>query len=376
MLKTKSRFAALLIVTCTLLASVFPGTQHSARAEGNNKYDDLYIEALDIKDVDTLNKKETVRKGTFSSYFTTIPQPSYNDYSYLFNTIMVGEVTFVRYLAKTGDWMDIGDPLCEIEVKIDELKVEELEDNILKEEEMLGTYAYTCEELLAKYEKIYNGGGSDADLAKLLYDRLKHSYDEELKKRRESIDAMQAEYDALVMARSQTMLTSIAPGYVEYLENIHKGQVLEPYGFIGVIYRRDDGRISLDKGADYLRFGLEALLVQTDGDETREAVGMVASSLDESLPVSLIGENNVIVFEDGIYDFNPKKNVVLKVERVHMENALMVKNKAVYSDSNSNYVLMNIDGKKTRKYVVVGGSNDEDTWIIKGVKEGDEVLLK
>ncbi|MCR5830102.1 MAG: hypothetical protein K6F93_07150 [Lachnospiraceae bacterium] len=376
MLKTKDRFVAVLIAALVLITSVIPGTQTQVRADGETRYDDLYVEALEVKNAEDFDKTETVRKGTFSKYFTTIPQAGYNDYSYLFNTIMVGEVKFLRYVAKLGDWLEIGDPVCEIEVKVDEIKVAELEDNIAKEEEMLGSYAFTCEELLDKYNRIYTAGGSDAELAKLLYDRLKHSYEEELKKRRESIDAMQSEYDALVMAQKQTVLTSIAPGYVQYLERYTVGQNMEPYSFIGVIFRKDDGRISIDKGSDFLRFGLNVSLVQNDGQERREAEGTVRSSLDASLPASLIGEDNKIVFGEALKEFNPRKDIVLKVEYVHMENALMVKNKAVYNDSGADYVIMNVDGRRTRIYVVVGGANEEDTWIIRGLEEGDVVLIK
>ena len=104
---------------------------------------------------------------------------------------------------------------------------------------------------------------------------------------------------------------------------------------------------------------------------------MVCTCLDTSLPASLVGSKSMIDFDKEMYkQLNPRKGATLKVERVHMENALMVKKKAVYEDSHGSYVLMDIDGRKTRKYVVVGGSNDDDTWIISGVNEGDAVILK
>ena len=374
MLKIKKRLLSFLIASGLVAASVLPAAFEPVFAD--NTYDDLYIEALDTEPGASFYKTETVRKGTFSVYYTTMPRSDYDDYSYLYNPIIVGNVKFVRYLAKNGDWIEVGDPVCDIEVTVDESRIAELEENIAKEEEQLGTYAYTCEKLLEEYDEMYKSGSGDAELAKLLYDRLKGSYDKELKSRREVIDEMQSEYDGLRMAQTMTQITATSTGFVAHLESLHHGMELSPYYFLGVIYRVENAKLYLEGGSDYLRFGLKSTLVQTDGGNTIEADGMVVSTLDPSIPPALIGEKTVLEFSDEYKNFNPRKDVVLKVERIHMENALMVRNKAVYNDSHGDYVLINDNGRKTRRYVIVGGSNNDDTWIISGVNEGDEVIVK
>lgn len=376
MLKTKKRLTALLLAVVLVLAAVVPSSESAVYAEESGSYDDLYIEALTNPAEKSLYKTETVRKGTFSIYYTTMPRVDYDDYLYLYNTIPVGDVQFVRYMTMRGAWLEVGDPVCEIDVKVDEARIAELEGDIQKEEDMLSTYAYTCEELLDKYDRLYQKGGSEGELAKLLYDRLKLEYDQEVKNRRELIDGLQSEYDGLRMAQVQTQITATASGYVSYLDSFMKGMTIEPYRFIGVMFRPDAAKIKIEGGSDYLRFGLGAKLVQNDGKVTREADGMVVSSLDASLPPSLIGKASIFSFGNKLIEFNPQKDVVLKVERVHMENALMVPNKAVYNDSHGDYVLVNVNGQKTRKYVVVGGSNNDDTWIIYGIEEGDSVIIK
>lgn len=376
MLKTKKRLTALLLIVGLAVTAVIPSSRSAVYAEEGGAYDDLYMEALTNTTAKSLYKTETVRKGTFSIYYTTMPRPDYDDYSYLYNMIPVGDVEFVSYMSKKGDWLEVGDPVCKIEVKVDEARIAELEGDIQKEEDMLNTYAQTCEELLDKYDRMYQSGGSDAELAKLLYDRLKLEYDEEIKKRRESIDALQSEYDGLKMAQVMTEIPATAPGYVLHLESFVKGRRIEPYGFVGVMYRPDAATVKVEGGSDYLRYGLNAQLVQNDGKVTRTVDGMVVTSLDSSLPPSLIGKATVFDFGDRLREFNPQKDVILKVERVHMENALMVPNKAVYNDSHGDYVLVSVNGKKTRRYVLVGGSNDNDTWIVNGIGEGDSVIIK
>ena len=367
-----------MLIFAVVSLTIIPSAQKSARADDANMYDDLYIEALSQEASGSFYKTTTVRKGTFSIYFTTMPRTDYDDYSYLFNVVDAGSVTFENFTAKTGDWLEIGDPVCNISVKVDEGRIAELEAEIRKEEDMLSTYAFTCEELLDDYDRRYQNGGSDGELAKLLYDRLKLEYDEEVKARRETIDSLQSEYDGLRMAQVQTAIPAIAPGFVAHLESLKRGMTLEPYAFIGVMYRTDNARLVVDKGSEYLRYGLKATLVQTDGSKKFEADGMVVTSLNTSLPPALVGEENMIAFEDEsiVQNINPRKDIVLKAERVHMENALMVKNTAVYDDSHGNYVLVNVNGQKTRKYVVIGGSNADDTWIISGVNEGDTVIIK
>ncbi len=376
MLKIKKRLLALIMATGIVITSVVPGTKE-VRAIEAGQYDDLYIEALSQEAKKAVYKTDTVRKGTFSIYYTQVPHVDYDNYYYLWNNLPIGQVTFKNYETMVGDWIEVGDTVCNIEIKVDEERIAELESRIAKEEDMLTTYAYTCEELLAEYDRLYQSGKGDAELAKLLYDRLKHSYDEEVKRRRESIDALQAEYDGWIMAQLQTTITATARGYVEYLEQFHRGMIIDNYGFIGVIFRMEDSKFGLEGGSEYLRFGLPAVLIQKDGDNTVKVEGMVCTCLDTSLPASLVGSKSMIDFDKEMYkQLNPRKGATLKVERVHMENALMVKKKAVYEDSHGSYVLMDIDGRKTRKYVVVGGSNDDDTWIISGVNEGDAVILK
>ncbi len=378
MLKIKKRLFSLLLIIAVTALSVTPAAEETARADESHEYDDLYIEALSQESSGSFYKTTTVRKGTFSIYFTTMPRTDYSDYSYLINPIEVGTVTLENFVAKTGDWLEIGDPVCNVSVKVDEGRIAELEAEIRKDEDMLSTYAHTCEELLDDYDRRYQKGGSDGELAKLLYDRLKLEYDEEVKARRETIDALQSEYDALMMAQVQTSIPAIAPGFVAHLESLRRGMTLEPYAFIGVMYRTDNARLVVDKGSEYLRYGLKATLVQTDGNKKLEADGMVVTSLNTSLPPALVGDENMIAFDDDsfISDINPRKDIILKAERVHMENALMVKNTAVYDDSHGQYVLVNVNGQKTRKYVVIGGSNADDTWIISGVNEGDTVIIK
>ena len=378
MLKTKKRLFSLLLILSVITTTIVPSTQKNVRADESHMYDDLYIEALEEEASGSFYKTTTVRKGTFSIYFTTMPRTDYNDYSYLFNTIEVGSVTFKNFAAKSGDWLEVGEPVCYVDVKVDEGRIAELEAEIRKDEDMLSTYAYTCEELLDDYDRRYRSGGADGELAKLLYDRLKLEYDEEVKARRETIDLLQSEYDALRMAQVQSAIPAIAPGFVAHLESLRNGMTLEPYAFIGVMFRTDNARLVIDKGSEYLRYGLKTTLVQTDRDKKIEADAMVVTSLNTSLPPALVGDENMIAFDDEriVQDLNPRKDIVLKAERVHMENALMVKNSAVYDDSHGKYVLVNIDGQKTRKYVVVGGSNSDDTWIINGVNEGDTVIIK
>ncbi len=378
MLKTKKRFFSLLVILSVVTLTVVPSAQKNARADETYAYDDLYIEALEKEETGSFYKTTTVRKGTFSIYFTTMPRTDYNDYSNLINPIGVGTVTLEHFEAKLGDWLEIGEPVCYVSVKVDEGRIAELEAEIRKDEDMLSTYAYTCEELLDDYDRRYQKGGPDGELAKLLYDRLKLEYDEEVKARRETIDALQSEYDALRMAQVQTMIPAIAPGFVAHLETLRRGMVLEPYAFIGVMYRTDNARLVIDKGSEYLRYGLKTTIVQNDGSRKVEADGMVVTSLNTSLPPALVGDENLIALDDEsvVSEFNPRKDIVLKAERVHMENALMVKNTAVYDDSHGQYVLVDVNGQKTRKYVVTGGSNADDTWIINGVNEGDTVIIK
>jgi len=377
MLSTKKRIISTLFMLSMLLLIIAP-TEGGSYADTDGvtyeECDDLYYEALNQKTITNV-RTTNVKKGTFSVINTIIPRADVVSSSYIVNFLQGGTIKFKNYTVSTGTYVHVGDPICNISVTIDEDRVNELDKKILEEEESLNIYAETCEQLLADYERRFNAGGSDATLAKLLYDRLKVDYDKEVESRRNIIDGLQSEYDMIRSSEMYTSLTSSAEGYVWYLAWFSPGDTLDPWEFIGIVYNTDNVRIAADSGGALFRFNQPVTLTQKNGTDIVQMDGIVGTSINTNLPASLVGSKNRFLFEGDYSQFNMTKDVILKVESVHMENALMVSNNAIHEDTRGSYVITMENGKRIRKYIIIGGKNNDDTWIISGAEEGDTVIV-
>lgn len=357
---------------CVLLAGVLfftPVFEGSADSESN-----LFTEVLD-KDVSVNYRTDTVRRGRFAITASVMAGFEIKSGSAILNFDSVGTVTFNHYVVSSGDYIEPGDDVCEITVTVDKSKIIELENMIELEEAKLAEYSETNEKLLASYDRQISSGTGDVNQAKLLRKRLSVDFDKEKAQRQEYIDSLRVEYERYLTAEQTTSIKAYAPGVVGYLNRYWRGQELAPWEYLGAVYNEGDVRFCTDLASEYLRYNLPITLVQMNGQKRLEFPGKVVTSLSTSLPASLVGDQNYFEVEGDIMEMNPNREFTLKYERASQENVLLVRNAAIYQDSRGQYVLMNVNGKKTRKYVVVGGSNNDDTWIISGVNEGDTVLI-
>lgn len=373
----KTGLSLLLICVLILIPTYSTNAAQTDKTDSSVEETDgnLYLDALEQETIIN-TKTDTVRRGDFRIGFSVEARLEIKSGAAIMNIDSVGDVSFGNYVVSIGDWVEPGDVICTVSVSVDKEQIATLESEIALEEEKLAEYSDTNEKLLEEYETQIRNGQGDVRQAKLLRDRLSVDFKKEKESRQNYIDSLRSEYERYLVAEMTDSIKSYAPGVVGYLNRYTRGQKLKNWEFMGTIYGSEDVRFFIDSGNDYMRFNLPITLVQQAGSGMNEFPGKVVTSLDSSLPASLCGSVNYIEVEGDITTLNPNRKTMIRCDRALQENVLLVKNSAVYNDSRGKYVLVDVNGLKTRRYVVVGGSNNEDTWIIDGVNEGETVLIK
>ena len=364
--------AAIAMVNIMVFASICPVHGADEIPTGDP---DLYFEALQNEITETISF-ETVRRGDFIVNSSCRAAIEYDNVTYVFNTISTGNAVVDQILAASESDVKRGDPIATVRVSIDEKKVEELERSIRDYEEMTENYIYTNSELLKKYQSLAENSVSATDrrFAKLLYDRLSVNYQEELSSREDRLEAMKAELSSYTNIIEDQVIKAPASGRVGNIYRRGWGDTIGYYGYICTIYDVQHVRFRVTSGGSDLAFNQSVKLIP-GSDNSKPVPGRVTTCLSSTLSSSLVGDANYIEVLGDPSIFRTEEEVTVRYETQHVNNVLLVSGKAVRSDSGGLFVFVLKNGNKLKQYLVTGGYNSIDYWVISGVEEGDQVVV-
>ncbi|MBO4415753.1 MAG: hypothetical protein J5824_07215, partial [Lachnospiraceae bacterium] len=133
---------ALFLAAAMTMAQTIPAGGQSNYPEN----DELYFAALENEVVENVQTAQ-VRKGDFIVNAACKASIEYETISYVFNDISIGSVQFVEMLVSSGDTVNVGDPVAQVNVSVDSETVEQLEADIEALEEALESYINTNAQL-------------------------------------------------------------------------------------------------------------------------------------------------------------------------------------------------------------------------------------
>lgn len=339
--------------------------------------EDLYLEVLD-KEVTEKYQTAPVTRETFVSTSVAnawlIPSGEYN----LYNDISVGTVYFSKYCVSAGTFVKKGDRIADVYVTVDEAKLKELEAEIEAAQANLESFMQVNEALLDKYSALIAKGGNSSSEAKLLYERLRPVYEEEKAGREAELEKLRADYDANARAAETQAIYAPSDGLVAETEHFKPWQILKKNQQIAVMFDTTDLTIQILGDAEGLRYDMDANVIQAGehGGENLSIAARVISISDASIAPQLCSAEHVLKFTGDTSELAPLKNVTVQYEKIRMENALVTDRKAISSDSLGNYVYKYENGAKVKQYVMTGGNNTTQVWILAGLEEGDTVICE
>lgn len=337
--------------------------------------EDLYFAATNENATKTLNTV-TVSRGLFVMKSACKATISYNKSSYITSDVDGSSVKFVEFLVSNGTKVKRGDLIAAVQVSIEKEDVSQLDSKIALAEANLDSYIAVNKELLDKYMNRWQNGASYADrrTGELLYKRLKASFDEEKEARQKSIEDLYNRYYNNLDSDIRYILSD-RDGTVSNLNRLRNGDNAGRGTFICMIYDTSDVTLRINGGNDYFRYNMPVLITQKVGNGTLSVNGRVTTCRSKALSPSIIGSNDMIEVYGDCSDFTIGEEVTVTFEAIRMEDALIVDKRAVGSDKNGSFVYVLSNGIGVKRYILAGGQNPTEVWVLQGLEEGDQLVI-
>lgn len=338
--------------------------------------DTLYFGALEEKVAQNVNTT-TVTKGEF--FVTGAVQGSldFSSNQYVTCDVTEGVVHFQEMLVNQGDTVKKGDPIASIYVTVDEIEKEEVQRNLDAARKNLDEYKADTRLLLNQYKKTLNQGSErDRRLAQISYDRLYESYKNELSKREEKIDGYVIRLAEIESIENTKTVNAPTDGVIGFTNRMRKGEVLSRWSFLCTISDPTNVRVVVEGGSDLLRYNMPVKIVQSTGNRNVELTGRVVTMKSTATSVNLMARNDIIEIYGDVSNLMPGSDVSVKFDKIYVEDALIVPKTALKSDKKGQYLNVYINGFSSKRYVVVGGADSMNYWIVFGVEEGDTIILE
>ena len=371
MSKTKSTLLKRAACLLACLSLCLPLTVNGKAADS----DTLYFGALEEKVAQNVNTA-IVTKGSFYVSGAVQASLNFNSNQYVGCDITEGTVHFQELLVGQGDTVKKGDPIALISVTVDEIEREEVQMNLDAARKNLEEYKADTKILLDQYKKALNQGTDrDRRLAQISYDKLRKSYKDEVDKRESRIDEYVIRLEEIENLEKTQYIKAPTDGVIGYTNRIRKGEVLSRWSFLCTISDPSNISVVVEGGSDLLRYNMPVKVVQSTGNRTVELTGRVVTLKSTASSVNLMARDDIIEVYGDTSNLFPGADVNIRFDKIYVEDALLVPKAAVKSDKKGNYLNVYVNGFTSKRYVVVGGADSMNSWIVFGVDEGDTIIL-
>lgn len=162
-------------------------------------------------------------------------------------------------------------------------------------------------------------------------------------------------------------------GVIDSVSNIQTGTELVTTREILTMHSEEQVLLNVSEGSQ-LHFGQSVTVETGSGETIKNYTGTVISSNDVRNDSLKTGDAYIRI-EDSI-PVEELKNVRVKANVKELYNVLVVKNYAVTTEKEKQYVTL-IDGETLMKRrVMTGGTCGEYTWVLQGLTEGQNVTMQ
>ena len=375
-----SRIKFLRPAAAVIAASLFLGILTPVSAADNSfrpDDEDLYFSALTEEIVEEVKTAE-VKLGDFRVAASCKGEIVYDNLAYCFNDLNVGTVYYSKTLVSNGQWVKRGDPIMEVTTVTEDADIEALQAEIDTAEKNLEEYMGVNKGLLDKYERLSAtaAGANDRRTAKLLYERLLRTYEDEYESRVKEIESLTSQMTALENMSDKLYITAGIEGEVRDLYRYRPGEAIRNYGFICSINDTRSFRVRVPGSVTGLTYNMQVIVTQ---GQTKGAVsldGRVTTCRNSLLSPSLIGNTDYIEITGDMSLFEYGSDVTVSFRSIDMTNVPVIAKNAVYHDSKGDFVYVRSDGNSLKRYIKTGGINAEVVWIVSGLSAGDIVEIK
>ncbi len=270
---------------------------------------------------------------------------------------------------------------------------------VVKKGDLLVTIEPVTEEILAEKEALIEKNKKDTDAVLASYQATMNSLNQSVaassgtkqKLYQTQLEKTQKQYtwyqetavkDQNEMTQELEYLRSLqgdlniyAPydGVIDSVSNVQSETELDTNRELLSMHSEAQIMLEVSEGSN-LRYG-QSVTVETGSGKNIKSYKGVVISADNVRSDAFKTGNAVVRIEDEV-PAEELGNVRIKANIKELHNVLVVKNYAITTEKDSNYVSIISGDRMLKRRVMTGGSCGEFTWILQGLQEGQTVTIQ
>ncbi len=318
---------------------------------------------------DTGYRTTTVTRGTITAEATVPASYHYTSSLPIEVNFGCGSVKFVQYATKSGEYVSEGDVIAYITTGVDEITLEEIKLRMQRAEESREeAYAKMEEAYRAAQEAVGKSSGTQKKIAELRLEQLGMEQERQKRAVEENFAVIKEQYDTYQNVLETKEIVAPKFGLITQLNYYSPGALIPDGASIGTLLISDEAMFSVADIGSVLRYGMPVKLIDGMGEEYQ---CRVVSCGEKYLSGSFKVENAYLKPDyESTWGFNAR------YENLHIDNALLVDNAAVYTDKDGTYVVELKDGKLSKCYFTVGKTTKDLCYALDGLTEGMVVVIQ
>lgn len=274
---------------------------------------------------------------------------------------------------QSGQNVKKGELLVSIEPITDEL-IAEKEAAIAKNKEdvdaVLTSYQATMNNL---QNSIGASSGTQQKLYQVQLEKTQKQYEWYQKSGNRDQEEMKAELEYLRSLQGDLNIYAPYDGVIDTVSNVQTGTELDSSRELLTMHSEEQIMLEVGEGSS-LRFGQIVTVETGSGDNIKSYKGTVISA--NNVRSDALKTGSAVIRLDDQVPAEELGNVRIKANIKELYNVLVIKNYAVSTEKDKNYVSILKDDQIMKRRVISGGNCGEYTWILQGVSEGQTVTIQ
>lgn len=184
---------------------------------------------------------------------------------------------------------------------------------------------------------------------------------------------MKQELETLKTLEGDMNIYAPYDGVIDEVENVPEGTELTNTRELLKMHSESETLLYVSEGAS-LKYNMPVTVSVGVGETQAEYSGRVVSA-DNVLDDAYQTKCTYVKLDENVAA-DELKNITVTADVKKLNNILLVKQFAVTEQNKEKYISIIEDGKIMKRPVITGGSDGNNVWILKGVNEGQQVLIQ
>lgn len=287
--------------------------------------------------------------------------------------------TMKEILVEKGQEVQAGDVLMTFEVEADEIKLEEMQLQLLRKKE---DYTRKKDEKEVELEKAKTKAEEITDsyayrIAVLNVEKQQIAYEKYVYETEKAIKVLEEQIEEYVALISNNKLVAPFDGMIASISYASEGDDIEVGERLISMYRTDEILLKVKSADGKLRYNME-VNIKLEGQTSGNGYTGHVISAPNILPASVDQDYALISLEEEL----PMRMMMFGMSKLEftaeyqkLEDVLLVNKNALNKEDGKDYVYILEDGAIHKRFVTVGMSTKTQAWILDGLSAGQQIVI-